>query len=172
MKKGYSIICSECFVRIATSFMWVRFRKSAVWRQTVLSCAISLPLHDWKTFIFFWQLPGFFTSYLNMLLHDGCDAEEKSEDGTVGNTFVGSFINFWTFKNGSVRPCTGLSSLRSIKSMSSHTFTPGWIDPIWLYIALKRLFILVNESRMMGNSRLWWSSARKWYHHNLNDFFS
>jgi fatty acid desaturase len=95
-------------MRADTRYMTaMRSRKPAWFRQMLAEYAILYGIYavllwiDWKAFLVFVYLPHRYAGWgiitMNLLQHDGCDAESEYNHS---RNFVGKLVNWFTFNNG------------------------------------------------------------------------
>lgn len=87
--------------------MAMRTRKPAWFRQMLLEYAVLYGLYaaliyfDWQAWLIFVFIPHKYAAFgivtMNLLQHDGCDADS---DFNHSRNFVGSVVNYLTFNNG------------------------------------------------------------------------
>jgi fatty acid desaturase len=101
------IVARDIFSADMRYFKAMRGRSPLWFRQMLVEAAVffgvtaALVVLDWQKFLLYVLLPHQYAAWgiitMNLLQHDGCDAESEHNHS---RNFVGRLINWWTFNNG------------------------------------------------------------------------
>jgi fatty acid desaturase len=104
----FMLSVAPSILRADAQYSTTMFRRHPRWFRQLLAEAlvfygvtIALFVLDWQKALVLWMIPHFYAQWgivsMNMLQHDGCDAESEWNHS---RNFMGKLVNWWVFNNG------------------------------------------------------------------------